>query len=130
MIVLPMHFITSLAFARRSDLALDVQARLAIVVSAMVLAWTFWRLLKAGMISLGRGLGDKPSVIRSLLRGLVPVLLLINVGLALSGYIYSSGMELQALLEKYQLDHCGRHRTGHAGALVSGGGTTAGAAAT
>lgn len=102
-IVLPMHFIASLAFVRRSDLALDVQARLAVAVSSVILAWAFWRLLKAGMISLGSGMGDKPSAIRFLLRGLVPLLLLTTAGLALAGYIYSSGVLLQSLLESISL---------------------------
>ncbi len=102
-IVLPMHFITVLAFARRSDLAIDVQARLAVVVTAVVLALTFWRLLGAGRIPLGRGLDREPSAMRLLLRALVPLLLLGTAGLALEGYIYSSGILLQSTFESISL---------------------------
>ena len=102
-IVLPMYFITVLAFVRRSDLAIDVQARLAVVASAVVLAWTFWYLLKAGRAWGVSAVGGKPSVMRLLLRGLLPLLVLATAGLSLAGYIYSSGVLLQSFLESISL---------------------------
>ncbi|MCB1687001.1 MAG: hypothetical protein KDI33_00865 [Halioglobus sp.] len=99
-IVLSMHFITTLAFVRRSDIAIDVQARLAVVTSALVLAWAFWHLLRAGRVW---GAGIKPSATHWLLRTVLPLLLLANGALALSGYIYSSGVLLKSLLESINL---------------------------
>ena len=102
-IVLPMYFITVLAFVRRSDLAIDVQARLAVVVSAVMLAGAFWYLLKSGRTWGANVVGVKPSAMRLLLRGLLPLFLLATAGLALAGYIYSSGVLLQSLLESISL---------------------------
>jgi potassium efflux system protein len=99
-IVLPMYYITTLAFVRRSDIAIDVQARLAVVVSAVTLAWAFWHLLKAGRVW---GDGAQPSPVRRLLRGLLPLLILTYAALALSGYIYSSGVLLKSLLQSISL---------------------------
>ena len=99
-IVLPMYYITTLAFARRSDIAIDIQARLALVVSALVLAWVFWRLLKPGRVW---GFSAKPSAIHWLLRVALPLLVLADAALALAGYIYSSGVLLRSLLDSVSL---------------------------
>lgn len=99
-IVLPMYYITTLAFTRRSDIAIDVQARLAVVVSALALAWAFWHLLKAGRVW---GDGAQPSTMRRLLRGLLPLLILAYAALALTGYIYSAGVLLKSLLQSISL---------------------------
>ena len=101
--VLPMYFIAVLAFVRRADLAIDVQARLAVVVSAVVLAWAFWYLLKPGRIWGQVGAGVKPWAARGISRGLLPLLVLANAGLALDGYIYSSVVLLRSLLESITL---------------------------
>lgn len=42
-IVLPLYFINVLAFVRRVYLAIDVQARIVIVVCCVILALVFWR---------------------------------------------------------------------------------------
>jgi potassium efflux system protein len=102
-VVLPMYYITVLAFVRRSDLAVDVQARLAVVVSAAVLAWSFWHLLKAGRVWGVNSAGVKPSAAHLILRGLLPLLLLAIAGLALTGYIYSSGVLLESVLKSINL---------------------------
>ncbi|MBK6740054.1 MAG: mechanosensitive ion channel [Haliea sp.] len=99
-IVLPMYYITTLAFVRRSDIAIDVQARLAVVVGAVALAWAFWHLLKAGRVW---GDSAQPSAVRRLLRGLLPLLILTYAALALAGYIYSSGVLLKSLLHSISL---------------------------
>ena len=99
-IVLPMYLITMLALIRGSEIATDVQARLAVVVSAVVLAWAFWHLLKTGRVWTE---GVKPSTLRRLLRGLLPLLILTNAALALSGYIYSSGVLFRLQLESINL---------------------------
>ncbi|CAA0111153.1 Mechanosensitive channel MscK [Halioglobus japonicus] len=99
-IVLPLHYITTLAFIRRSDIAIDVQARLAVVTSTLVLAWAFWHLLKAGRVW---GTRLNSSALHWLLRTVLPLLLLANAALALSGYIYSSGVLLKSLLDSINL---------------------------
>ncbi len=99
-IVLAMHYITTLAFVRRSDIAIDVQARLAVITNALVLAWAFWHLLRAGRVW---ATGTRPSATHWLIRTVLPLLLLANAALALSGYIYSSGVLLRSLLDSINL---------------------------
>jgi potassium-dependent mechanosensitive channel len=98
--VLPMYFITTLAFVRRSDIAIDVQARLSVVVSAIILAWVLWYLLKEGRVW---AVTAKTSAMRRVLRGLLPLLVLANAALALAGYIYSSGVLLRSALDSISL---------------------------
>ena len=76
MIVLPLYFVSSLAFIRKLDLAIDVQARLAIMLSCVLLAWILWRLLDVGRLWVIRGVVSEPSSLRKLLRILLPVSLL------------------------------------------------------
>ena len=65
-----MHFITTLAFVRRSDIAIDLQARMSVVVSSMVLApRAIWYLLKAGWVW---AVTESPSAMRWVLRGVLP----------------------------------------------------------
>ncbi len=75
-VVLPLYFISSMAFIRRIDSAIDVQARLAIVLSCVVLAWALWRLLDVGRLWVIRGVVSEPSTQRKLLRLLLPASLL------------------------------------------------------
>lgn len=100
LIILPMHFITTLAFVRRSDIAIDLQARMSVVVSSMVLAWAIWYLLKAGRVW---AVTESPSAMRWVLRGVLPPLVLANAALALAGYIYSSGVLLKSALDSISL---------------------------
>jgi potassium efflux system protein len=100
LIVLPMHFITTLAFVRRSDIAIDTQARLSVVVSTVVLAWAIWYLLRAGRVW---AVTEKPSSMRWILRSVLPLLLLANAALAMAGYIYSSGVLLKSALYSISL---------------------------
>ena len=102
-IILPLYFISSLAFIRRLDLAIDVQARLAIVLSCLVLAWALWQLLDAGRLWVIRGVVSEPSILRKQLRVLLPILLLAVGILALAGYVYSAGMMLQSLLASFNV---------------------------
>lgn len=99
-IVLLMYYITTLAFVRRSDIAIDVQARLAVVISAVLLAWAFWHLLKAGRVW---GRDVQPSAMRWLVRLLLPLLMLAIAALSLSGYIYSAGILLGSLIKSISL---------------------------
>lgn len=100
-VVLPLYFICSLAFIRKLDLAIDVQARVAIVLCCVGLAWSLWRLLDVGRLWVVRGVIGEPSTLRKLLRLLLPLLLLAIATLALAGYIYSAGMMLQSLLASF-----------------------------
>ncbi len=95
-VVLPMYFVSALAFIRNLDLPNDVQARTAIVVACGALAWTFWRLLDVGQVWVVRGVETEPSTLRKLLRGVLPLNFLFVAGLALAGYVYSAGLVLQA----------------------------------
>lgn len=101
--VIPLYFISSLAFIRRVDLAIDVQARVAIILSCLVLAWALWRLLDAGRVWVVRGVISEPSALRKLLRLLLPAVLLVTAVLALAGYVYSAGMILQSLLTSFNI---------------------------
>ncbi|UJP01782.1 MAG: mechanosensitive ion channel [Nitrosomonas sp.] len=102
-VVLPLYFISSMAFIRRIDSAIDVQARLAIVLSCVVLAWALWRLLDVGRLWVIRGVVSEPSTQRKLLRLLLPASLLAIALLALNGYVYSAGMMLQSLLASFNI---------------------------
>ena len=95
-IVMPMYFISALAFVRNLDLPNDVQARSAVVVACAALAWTSWRLLESGQIWVVRGVETEPSTLRKVLRVLLPLNFLFVAGLALAGYVYSAGLVLQA----------------------------------
>jgi potassium efflux system protein len=100
-VVLPLYFIDSLAFIRKLDLAIDVQARVAIVLCCVGLAWSLWRLLDVGRLWVVRGETGESSKLRKLLRLFLPLLLLVIATLALAGYIYSAGMMLQSLLASF-----------------------------
>lgn len=102
-VVLPLYFISSLASIRKLDLAIDVQARLAIVLSCVVLAWTLWNLLDIGRLWVVRGVTSEPSMLRKSLRVLLPISLLAIAILALSGYVYSAGMILHSLLASFNV---------------------------
>ncbi|QOJ24835.1 MAG: mechanosensitive ion channel [Gammaproteobacteria bacterium] len=101
MSVLPLYFISSLAFIRKHDLAVDVQARLAIVLSCVILAWVLWRLLDVGRLWVIRGIASEPSLLRKALRFTLPAMLLTVAGLALAGYVFSAGMILQSMLASF-----------------------------
>ncbi|MEI2655704.1 MAG: hypothetical protein V9G16_00685 [Nitrosomonas sp.] len=57
-------------------MAIDVQARIAIVLCCVGLAWFLWRLLDAGRLWIVRGKTIEPSKLRKLLRLLLPLLLM------------------------------------------------------
>lgn len=101
MSVLPLYFISSLAFIRKHDLAVDVQARLAIVLSCVILAWVLWRLLDVGRLWVIRGVASEPSLLRKVLRFTLPAMSLAVAGLALAGYVFSAGMILQSMLASF-----------------------------
>ncbi len=102
-VVLPLYFVSSLAFIRKLDLAIDVQARTAIVLSCVMLAWALWRLLDVDRLWVIRGVNSEPSTLRKLLRVFLPVLLLAVAILALMGYIYSAGMMLRSLFASFSV---------------------------
>jgi potassium efflux system protein len=100
-IVLPMQFIVVLSALRRVDLAIDVQARLAIVVATLALAWILWRVLAAGLVWAVRGVTLEPSLARKLVRVLLPLLLLLLAGQALTGHIYTAAVVQRAVLASF-----------------------------
>lgn len=97
-VVLPLFFVTALAFIRNLDLPNDVQARLAVVVSCVVLGWAFWRLLDVGQIWVQRGVETEPSAIRRLLRAALPFGAAVVAVLAVAGYVYSADVLFDATL--------------------------------
>jgi potassium efflux system protein len=101
LVVLPMYFVSRLAFNRNLDLSNDVEARLAIVIASLVLAWSLWFLLAAGRIWAVRGVNLEPSRLRRLLRVALPAGVIAIAVLALSGYVYSAGMLLRAVLATF-----------------------------
>ena len=102
-VVLPLYFITALAFLRRVDIAIDVQARLAIVASCVFLAFILWRILDVGRLWVIRGVNSEPSSLRIFLRISLPLVFIIVAILALMGYIYSAGIILQASMSSFSL---------------------------
>lgn len=102
-IVLPLYFITTLAFIRNLDLPNDVQARAAIMLACATLAWTLWRLLDAGVLWVVRGITVEPSRSRQLLRAGLPAALICIAALALGGYVYTAGLLLQALIMTFAM---------------------------
>lgn len=102
-IVLPMYYIVSLAFIRNLDLPNDVQARLAAVIASVTLAWALWWLLDSDRLFALRGVAREPAALRKLLRLLLPAVVLGVSGLALSGYVYSAAILLQAMLATFSV---------------------------
>jgi len=102
-VVLPMYFVSSLAFTRNLDLPNDVQARLAIVIACLAVAVATWRLLDAGRVWVIRGVEAEPSTLRKLLRFATPAASLAVAGLAFMGYVYTAGILMQALLATFTL---------------------------
>ncbi|WP_374602906.1 mechanosensitive ion channel domain-containing protein [Arenimonas sp.] len=95
-VLLPAYFIVALGFVRDQDLAIDVPARIAVVVasvfSAACLAW----LLGPDRIRHARGAHPEPSRFRRALRLLLPAALAASAVLALQGYVYSTAIVLDA----------------------------------
>ena len=100
-VVLPAYFVTSLAFVRNLELPNDVQARIAVAIAGVALAWTLWKLLEDGQVWDARP--DDRSTLRWGLRLGLPALSLAVTGLALRGYVYSAGVLMQALLASFAL---------------------------
>jgi potassium-dependent mechanosensitive channel len=98
-----MYFISTLAFHRNLDLPNDVQARTAIVVACLMLAWTLWYTMDSGRVPATRGAETTPTGWHTLLRVGLPVVPLATAALALAGYVYSAGMVLHALLATFSL---------------------------
>lgn len=96
-VVLPAQFIIALAFIRNQDLAISTQARVAIVLMCLFVAWAMWRMLAAGALWMPRGTQPEPSTRRKILRIAITGLLLFTALLALIGYVYSAGV----LVESY-----------------------------
>lgn len=86
------YFVIALAFIRNQDLAIDVQARLALVLMSVSASLILWRLLAPSQLWTPRGVAIEPSKTRRALRGLLPLSVLTCTVLAATGYVYSSGM--------------------------------------
>ncbi len=95
-VLLPLYFMVALAFIRNQDPAIDVSARLAVVLAgafaAAALAW----LLAPDRLMHARGANVEPSTLRRLLRVLLPAGLLASAALATQGYVYSTAIVLDA----------------------------------
>ena len=95
-VLLPTYFIVALGFIRNQDLAIDVSARIGVVIagvfSAVALAW----LLGPDRLRHVRGANLEPSKLRRALRLLLPAGLLAIAMLALQGYVYSAAIVLDA----------------------------------
>lgn len=102
-VILPMYFVTTLAFIRNLELPNDVQARVAIVVACAALAWTLWRALDAGRLWVVRGATSEASAPRRLLRFALPAFALITAVLALVGYVHSAGLLLHSFIMTFAM---------------------------
>jgi len=91
-VLLPVYFVVALAFVRDQELAISVQARLAMVLGSTLAAWALWDMLAAGKLWHTRGQDPEPSRLRALLRVGLPLALLVTAGLALGGYVFSAAM--------------------------------------
>ncbi|WP_460454697.1 mechanosensitive ion channel domain-containing protein [Arenimonas aestuarii] len=95
-VLLPLYFVVALAFIRDQDLAIDVPARVALIIagvfSAVCLAW----LLGPDRIRHARGENSEPSTLRRVLRVVLPAGLAAGAVLALQGYVYSTAIVLDA----------------------------------
>jgi potassium efflux system protein len=98
-VLLPLYFVVALAFVRNQDIAIDIQARGALVLVCLASALALWRMLVAGQVWSSRGDARETSLARKLSRGLLPLGLLVLAGLALTGYVYTSAILVKALLE-------------------------------
>jgi potassium efflux system protein len=103
LLVLPLYFLAALAIIRNLELANDVEARLAIVIACLGMAWTLWRALEAGRLWVIRGVDPEPSTLRRGLRASVPLVPLAIAGLALSGFVYSAGLLLQTMIATFSM---------------------------
>ncbi|MBW8367455.1 MAG: mechanosensitive ion channel [Arenimonas sp.] len=90
--LLPLYFIVALAFIRNQELAITVQARIALVLVSLVSAWATWRLLAPDQLMHRRGASIEPSRWRRVLRVGLSGGLLACAALALDGYVYSVGI--------------------------------------
>lgn len=97
MVLLPLYFIVSLAFIRNQDLAITVQARVAMLAGSLFCAWVLWRLLAPDQLTHRRGASIEPSRRRRALRVLLPLGLLACAVMAIDGYVYSVAIVFQAL---------------------------------
>lgn len=96
LVLLPAYFVVVLAFVRNQDLAINVQARGAIVLASLFSAWALWRLLAPGELWHTRGADAEPSLRRRVLRTALPALLVLCALLALDGYVYTTAILLNA----------------------------------
>ena len=96
-VLLPLYFIVSLAFIRNQDLAITVQARVAMLAGSLFSAWVLWRLLAPDQLTHRRGASIEPSRRRRALRVLLPSVLLACAVMVVDGYVYSAAIAFQAL---------------------------------
>ncbi len=95
--LLPLYFIIALAFIRDQELALTVQARLAMLPASVLSAWAFWRMLAPDRLTHRRGVSAGPSPRRRMVRVVLPLALLACAVLAMDGYVYSAGIVFEAM---------------------------------
>lgn len=101
--LLPLYFIIQLAFIRNQELAIDVQARMALVLLCGAAALVAWRMLAADQLWAQRGASSESSPLRKLLRTVLLAGLLAVTVLALAGYVYSAAVLIRALFESVVL---------------------------
>jgi potassium efflux system protein len=93
--LLPLHLLVNLAFLRNVDPALETAGRMMLAGLALIYAWLAWRLLAPDGLWPGRRGAD--SLLRRVLRGLLPAGLVALALLALAGYLLTAGVLLRNL---------------------------------
>ncbi len=97
-VVLLATFVLTLAFTRNQPLAIDVQARLAIIVLVLTGAWWSWHKLAADQAWSPRGVDTAQSPVRRAVRVLLPAAFLVTALMAILGHVYSSSIIVRALM--------------------------------
>jgi len=96
-VLFPLGLVIQLAFVRNQDLAIDVSARLALVLAFGFTAVVLWRLLDAGRLWVVRGVpAADASPVRRALRFALPGVLVAGAVLALSGWVYPAASLFRA----------------------------------
>jgi potassium-dependent mechanosensitive channel len=96
-VLLPAQFLSSLAFVRGQDLAIDSAGRSLLIVFAAVGGGLFWWLLAPGRLWSPRGGVAEPVRLRQFMRLALAALLLLILGLTLSGYVFTAGVLVRCL---------------------------------
>lgn len=100
--IFPLGLVIQLAFIRNQELAIDVSARLALVLAFTITAVALWRMLDVGRLWVVRGVPTADaSPVRRVVRVALPSVLLAGAVLALSGWVYPAASLFRAAVTTF-----------------------------